>query len=84
MSRSTQENTFEQFKRTGYGLGWHTGTYDGDAFTHCFGSFSGFFCHISFMPQQGIGVVVLVDTSYTGMPISDIVSRYIYDRLQVR
>ncbi len=76
-----QADTFQQFQRTGYGLGWHTGSYDGDAFTHCFGSFSGFFSHVSFMPDRGIGVTVLVNTSATGMFLSDLVSRYIYDRL---
>lgn len=80
-SHVEQANEFQQFQRTGYGLGWHTGSYDGDAFTHCFGSFIGFFSHISFMPEQGIGVIVLVNTSATGLPIADLVSRYIYDRL---
>lgn len=80
-SHVNQANQFQQFQRTGYGFGWHTGSYDGDAFTHCFGGFSGFFSHVSFMPEQGIGVIVLVNTSATGMPIGDLVSRYIYDRL---
>lgn len=80
-SHVDQANSFQQFQRTGYGLGWHTGSYDGDAFTHCFGSFSGFFSHVSFMPEQGIGVIVLVNTSATGTPLADLVSRYIYDRL---
>ena len=76
-----QDASYMSFNRTGYGLGWNTGSYDGDSFTHHFGGFSGFHTHISFMPERDIGVAVLVNTG-SGSFVADLISRYAYDVLR--
>ena len=76
-----QDNAFRKFSRTGYGLGWQTGEYDGDTFLHHFGGFSGFHAHVSLMPEHKIGVAVLVNESSLGSFLADIVARYAYDTL---
>ena len=78
--QAEQDASYMQFRRTGYGLGWNTGTYDGEPFTHHFGGFSGFHSHISFMPEEDVGVAIFLNTSAPF--IADIVSRYIYDALR--
>lgn len=77
--QAEQDNAYMSFRRTGYGLGWNTGSYDGDPFTHHFGGFSGFHAHISFMPEHDVGVAILLNTSVGRL--AEMVSRYIYDSL---
>lgn len=74
-----QDGAFRQFTRKGYGLGWHIGDYDGDRMLHHFGGFSGFHAHVSFMPDEKIGVAVLTNESFLGSFFAEIVARYIYD-----
>ena len=76
-----QSGNFMSFVRSGYGLGWNTGSYDDQAFIHHFGGFSGFHSHISFMPEEKIGVAVLVNTS-AGAEFADVVARFAYDVLR--
>ncbi|MDB4778106.1 beta-lactamase family protein [bacterium] len=76
-----QERDMMKFSRDGYGLGWNTGEYDGDRFTHHFGGFNGFHCQISFMPEKKIGVAILVNSG-SGFMFADVVSRYAYDHLR--
>lgn len=75
-----QDSQYMSFHRSGYGLGWNTGRYDEDEFIHHFGGFTGFHCHISFMPRQKIGVAILVNTSAGGV-FADTLARYAYDTL---
>jgi CubicO group peptidase (beta-lactamase class C family) len=75
-----QDDSYFSFQRTGYGLGWNTGSYDGEPFTHHFGGFSGFHSHISFMPEHDVGVAIFLNTS--AAPLADLVARYIYDSLR--
>ncbi len=53
------DGRYLDFKRTGYAWGWYTGEYKGKTMLHHFGSFSGFHAHLSFIPEQNIGLVVL-------------------------
>ena len=76
-----QSNSFGPFQRTGYGLGWIIGSYGEDLFLHHFGGFSGFHSHIGFMPEQGIGVAVLVNSAGIGSLAANTVSQYAYDLL---
>ena len=55
---------FLEIDRVGYGLGWYTGLVDGDTLIHHFGGFAGYAAHISFKPQWGTGVVVLVNGGF--------------------
>ncbi len=55
---------FLEINRIGYGLGWYTGLVNGDTLIHHFGGFAGYAAHISFKPQRGTGVVVLVNGGF--------------------
>ncbi len=79
--QADQDRNFANFHRYGWGLGWDLGTYEGDTLIHRFGSFSGFRSHVSFMPKQQIGVVVLVNEGRLGSFLADMVACSIYDRL---
>lgn len=77
--RIAVEDSFYTFSRTAYGLGWYDGYYEGDRAVHHFGGFPGWAAHVSFMPEHGIGVVVLGnagDATYLSM-----IAAYAYDRL---
>lgn len=78
---AAQDAMSMSFKRTGYGLGWNTGEYDGEKFTHHFGGFSGFHCQISFMPEHKIGVAILTNSD-SGLLFADVISRFAYDHLR--
>lgn len=69
------------FKRTGYGLGWYLGAWQDQELVHCFGSFPGYRAHLSFMPNQGIGVVILSNESRDGGFLPEVIAMHVYDRL---
>ncbi len=73
------EDRFGRFGRSGYGLGWYIGEYDGQTILHHFGGFSGFRAHVSFMPGPGIGVAVLANEAGMGMRIADFIAGFAYD-----
>ncbi|NDY56284.1 serine hydrolase [Desulfovibrio sulfodismutans] len=63
----------------GYGLGWGVSAYRGHLLVLHDGEIDGFKALASFMPDDGIGVVVL--TNRMGAPLPEIVAFQIYDRL---
>ncbi len=79
--QADQDRNFGNYHRYGWGLGWDLGTFEGDTLIHRFGSFPGFRSHVSFMPRHKIGVVVLVNESFLGSRLADMVASCIYDRL---
>ena len=79
--QADQDRTFAMFHRFGWGLGWDLDTYDGDTLVHRFGSFPGFRSHVSFMPERGIGVVVLTNGGGLGSALTDFVATAAYDTL---
>ena len=71
---------FYTYKRHHYGLGWYHADYRGQKMLHHFGSFAGYRAHVSFVPELGIGVAVLVnDSSRPGFNLPDLIANYIYD-----
>lgn len=75
-------DTFYRYVRTGYGLGWQTADYEGERLVHHFGGYEGWRAHISFLPERGIGVAVLInDSSPIGGPAADVIATYAYDLL---
>lgn len=78
---ATQDREFGPYHRFGWGHGWDLGTYDGDTLIHRFGGFPGYRSHMSFMPEHGIGVVVLVNGGGVASAAADLLATYIYDRL---
>jgi CubicO group peptidase (beta-lactamase class C family) len=80
-ARVPQARQYDDYTRFAWGLGWDLGTYAGDTLVHRFGGFPGYGCHVSFMPAHGVGVVVLVNDSRTGMVLADAVANAVYDEL---
>ena len=76
-----QDRDFGPFHRFGWGYGWDLGTWEERTIVHRFGSFPGYRSHMSFNPESGVGVVVLVNGGGPASPASDLVATYIYDRL---
>jgi CubicO group peptidase (beta-lactamase class C family) len=62
----------------GYGLGWMVLLMERDTLLLHGGGFAGFTTHMSFMPQQRIGVVVMVNDN---SPLADMVALEIYKTL---
>jgi len=79
--QAEQDRKFGDYHRHGWGLGWDLGTYEGELLVHRFGSYAGYRSHLSFMPERGIGVAVLVNDSMLGSYLPDAVANAIYDRL---
>lgn len=66
---------------TGYGLAWQRGTYRGRPYAQHGGGYVGTAAHISFLPEDGLGVVVLCNSSPGGQALATVASIDIYDRL---
>lgn len=71
---------FMNFEREHYGMGAYVGSYEGETNIHAFGAFSGFFSHVSFMPERDLGVAVFVNDSATGAMLGNAIAGYVYDR----
>jgi len=69
---------FARFDRFAYGLGWYLADYDGELLIHHFGGFNGAQSHVSFMPERGLGVVVLTNTDG---PLAHSLAAFVYDAL---
>ncbi len=76
-----QNREFGPFHRFAWGLGWDLTRYEGDLVVSRFGAFAGYFSHVSFMPDHGIGVAVLVNGENPATSAADLVATYVYDRL---
>ena len=71
---------FYTYKRHHYGFGWYQVDHKGYLMYHHFGSYSGYRAHVSFIPDLGIGVAVLInDASRPGFNLPDLIANYIYD-----
>jgi hypothetical protein len=75
-----QNRTFAGYERDGWGYGWDRAMWQGHRMLQRFGGFRGYFSHMSFLPEQGIGVVVLSNGA-AGQPAAGLVAHFIYDRL---
>jgi CubicO group peptidase (beta-lactamase class C family) len=72
-------STYGPFGRDGYGLGWYGGMLGDERLLHHFGGFAGFHAHVSFMPQRGLGVVVLANEAGIGSRLVELVATFAYD-----
>ena len=75
----TLDDNFEMFRRTGYGLGWYSGPYQGGTLYHSFGGFTGARSHVSFLPDRDLGVAILTNDEGIGFALADIVAAFAYD-----
>ena len=74
-----QAETFGPYVREGYALGWRVGRFGDDLLLHHFGNFGGSRAHVSFMPERGIGVVVLINEDAVAGGFADLLANYLYD-----
>lgn len=70
---------FPELGETSYGMGLFIETYRGHKHVEHGGNLDGFSLQLSFLPNEGIGVVVL--TNLNGTPLRDLVPYAVYDRL---
>ena len=76
-----QHRSFYEYKRYAYSLGWNIADWNGEKFVHCFGTYGGSRPHVSFLPERGLGVVVLVNESDESLFLPDVIANDIYDRM---
>jgi CubicO group peptidase (beta-lactamase class C family) len=67
------------FHSDGYGLGWSHGSYRGHPVLMHGGSFPGFMTSVSFMPDAGIGVAVLINEGSVGSRLFETLPAWAYD-----
>jgi CubicO group peptidase (beta-lactamase class C family) len=74
-----QDRRYHDIARFGWGLGWDLGRLDGELLVHRFGGFAGYHSHLSFMPERGLGVAVLVNESGAGGRLASLVAGFAYE-----
>ena len=74
-----QGRTRKTYQRNGYGLGWETGSYNNKKIIQHDGGFAGFACHVIMMPEEKIGITVLVNEGAIGIPIAHAISEFAFD-----
>jgi CubicO group peptidase (beta-lactamase class C family) len=67
------------FRTSAYGFGWNIYDYRGHHLVYHSGIVSGYCANVSFMPHEGIGIVVLTNLKHHSA--HDVLPRVIYDRL---
>ncbi len=75
-----QQREFGQFERFAWGYGWDLARWKGRTIVQRFGGFSGYYSHMSFEPDSGIGVVVLTNGGGISVDAANLMATYIYDR----
>ena len=75
------DKKYLDFKRDGYAWGWYTGYYKNNRMLHHFGGFAGAHAHLSFMPEQGIGLVVLNNEDFLSSRLTSLIADYVYGAL---
>lgn len=76
--QAATDSRYLDFPRDGYAWGWYTGEYKGRRMLHHFGAFAGFHAHLSFMPEAGIGLIVLNNEDMLGSRLTNLVADYAY------
>jgi len=78
VQQATTDSRYLDFPRDGYAWGWYTGEYQGRRMLHHFGGFAGFHAHLSFMPDENIGLVVLNNEDVLGARLTNLIAEYAY------
>jgi CubicO group peptidase (beta-lactamase class C family) len=76
--QASTDSRYLDFPRDGYAWGWYTGEYQGRRMLHHFGGFAGFHAHLSFMPDENIGLVVLNNEDVLGARLTNLIAEYAY------
>lgn len=80
-SEVTLVDTFHHYSRHAYGLGWYVSDLRERTLIHCFGAFLGARAHLSFMPQERIGVVVFSAEAGRAFHLPDMIADVVYGTL---
>ncbi len=72
------KTTFFNYERSRYGLGWYHAKMDKYLMIHSFGGFIGARSHISFLPEQNLGVCVFINENSRGANVPDMIANYLY------
>ncbi|NNE48103.1 MAG: serine hydrolase [Rhodothermales bacterium] len=80
---STHDRQFAFFQRDGWGMGWDVGSYGDEPMVSRFGGYSRTRSHLSFLPDQRLGVVAQVNGP-GGSALTDIIAAYVYDVMMDR
>ncbi|WP_240221139.1 serine hydrolase [Rheinheimera hassiensis] len=75
------DQTFGDYQREDYGLGWYIARYSGQPMLQHFGSFSGFRSHVSYLPEREVGVAVFTNEALVGSFLPDAIANFVYDKL---
>lgn len=75
------QGRYLDFERTGYAWGWYTGEYKGRRMLHHFGAFPGYHAHLSFIPEAGVGLVVLNNEDVLAAQLTNLIADYAYGTL---
>lgn len=73
--------SYLDFKRDGYAWGWYTGNYKDKRMLHHFGGFDGAHAHMSFLPEQKLGLVVLNNEDFLSARMTSIIADFVYGTL---
>lgn len=76
----THDRQFAFFQRDGWAMGWDVGSFRGEPMVSRFGGYASTRSHLSFLPEQRIGVVAMTNGP-GGSILTDIVAAYAYDVL---
>lgn len=74
-------SSYGEFKREGYAWGWYIGPYMNETTYHHFGGYAGTHSHLSFMPEKGLGVVILNNEDMLSSKLTAAVAKSIYATL---
>lgn len=77
----TTDSRYTDFQRSGYAWGWYVGEYKQQTMLHHFGGFAGFHSHLSFIPMQRIGLVVLNNEDMLSTRLTALIADYAYGLL---
>lgn len=75
------DTSYQDFQRDGYAWGWYTGDYKGQRMLHHFGGFAGYHAHLSFIPEEKIGLVVLNNEDFLSARLTSLVADLVYGTL---
>ena len=83
-SQQTQVSTdssYGDFQRSGYAWGWYSGPYKGQTMLHHFGGFPGYSAHLSLLPAQQMGLVILHNEDMLSRDLNNLIADYCYGLL---
>jgi len=69
------------FAPTHYGMGWEFGNYNSNNMIYHFGGFAGYASHVSFLPEQNLGVAIMINDGLIGSKLMNLIATGIYDFL---